>query len=280
MSPTLTIVIIELVGASTLQRALDDAERQAASWDSVDVLSIRKGGKGESDAAFTIPGRRRLGLEASQGAYTALIEDTVRLNENWVSLLLSALNAKSPAAVFGPVRMSQDLPSRAYALGLHEYGPFIECGAGERIPGACMVLKTNDARACLERADEGVVEHDLAEQLRARGGQIVCRPDLWVEYAALDPYGARLSTRFAHGRYFAASVLTGKSVAARLVSAAKALILPLVMVHRAVRAHRQSQSHAPRKLPVGSILAISTAWSFGELIGSIAGIGRSEASWR
>lgn len=279
-SLTLTIVIIELVGDRALQRAIDEAERQAASFEGVDVISIARGGEDASDFAFTIPGRRRLGLDASKSTYTALVEDTIRLSENWVQGLLSALHAHSPEAVFGPIRMAESLPPRAYALGLHEYGPYIDCGAGDRIPGACMVFKTDDARSCLEGAEEGVVEHDLAQRLKERGKAIECRPELWVEYAELDPYGAKLSTRFSHGRYYAASVLIGKSLSARIVSAVKALVLPLVMIRRAFAAHRKSIAYGARQLPIGSILAISTAWSFGEFIGSIAGMGRSEASWR
>lgn len=279
-SHTLTIVIIELVGDRALQRAVDEAKRQAASCEGVDVISIARGGENESDLAFTVPGRRRLGLDASKSTYTALIEDTIQLNENWVKGLLSVLNEPSLAAVFGPIRMAESLPPRAYALGLHEYGPYIDCGAGDRIPGACMVFNTADALGCLEAAEEGVVEHDLAQRLRERGKAIQCRPDLWVEYAELDPYGAKLSTRFAHGRYYSASVLIGKSLGARLVSAAKALILPLVLVKRAVAAHQKSKSHVDRPLPIGTIIGISVAWSLGEFAGSVFGMGHSEASWR
>lgn len=279
-SPTLTIAIIELVGGDALKRAVADAERQATGLAGVTVISIARSTQSKDDLTYSIPGRRRAAVDTAQTDYIALAEDTIRLGPDWIASAMTHISASPAAAVFGPIKMAKELNPQGRALGLQEYGVYGQCNTDGRIPGACMILNTSAIRTIFEDDNDGVIEHDVAATFVSQSRLIACYEDLWVDYFEYDPHGTKLSTRFSHGRYYAASVLREKPFTARMVTAAKSVLLPLVLSMRALRAHKRDAARSGQKRPFGWIVLMSAAWSFGEFTGAIAGMGNSEASWR
>jgi hypothetical protein len=88
-----------------------------------------------------------------------------------------------------------------------------------------------------------------------------------VTFAHPFPVGARLKTRFDHGRIY------GSSQTRRASTAAKALLLPAVLTARTLR-----QSGPISVSTLGWLALQHTAWAAGEFTGAL--VGRGPSQWR
>ncbi len=273
----LTIAIIELVGGAALQRAIGEAETLAAGRSDIAVVVVRR-----SEAA-TVPHRRGLALAACKTGYLALVEDTIRLTPAWIEAGLEGFKAPGVAALWGPIKVAQELPSRARALGRMEYGRYGQCGSegsgAEGLPGACMMFRAAALGQALD-GETGIIEHEVAVRLRSAGHEIRCNPALQVEYCETDDYGARLSTRFGHGRLYASARLVAAGFAARGLAALKAVLLPAVLTVRALRTGGNSSSGSAGFGVIFWVMAMASAWALGEFVGAVFGGGDSAGTWR
>jgi len=118
---------------------------------------------------------------------------------------------------------------------------------------------------------EGLVDGDVFHALREDGGRMVWAPEMSVTFSHPFPEGARLKTRFDHGRLY------GSSSKSRALSAAKAPLLPMVLTARAIGA----RNALPGLSTIGWLLLQQTAWAAGEFVGALAGLPKGGfARWR
>ena len=264
-APAFDVAVVELLSPDEARMRASDlaAEADAAA---IPVRIVSRGGGG-------VPQRRRRAADGAGAPVVLLIEDTTRLAPGWAAALRTAFADVRVAAVCGPVQVAADLPPRYRALGRLEYGRFDGTRPDHHLPGNAFALRLADLRQVLA-PDEGIIEHDLERRLVAQGRQVRCTAALTAIYARPDQHGARLSTRFGHGRIYGA----GRD-GNRAHGVLRALLAMPVLSLRAFRAARAAGT-ARQWLPeLPWIVAMSTAWALGELTGQIAGKGKSEGSW-
>ena len=268
----LTVVVVSLVGGAALAQCLAALPRQATR------IVVGRGARPE-DATSPVPALRLAALRAAQTPYVAFIEDTAVPGPNWAQGLRAVLAGSGAAAAAGPIVISPGLSARGRALGLSEYARFqsAETEQASALPGLAFGVARDTALSVLGDQAEGLVEGDLFRRLVA-AGQTVRTSSARVCYAAEHEQGARLKTRFQHGRLFAGRRFDKTMLARRLGYAAGAVALPVVMVRRALR----NPARELRVWPgvVGWLCLLSLAWSAGEVVGYLSGgVGDAAESW-
>lgn len=299
----LTVIVIPLVGGRVLEACLRSLAPGRAEC--IVVLPATDDWplpSGASCAAIrcirtersSVPLRRQIGVEAANGDIVALIEDTSVAAPGWCEAVCAAFDDPDVAGAGGPIDISRGLPGRFQALGCSEYGRFhprrfprlvtAPSKSGglkpvRRLPGNNLAYRRTPLLELLRKSDQGLFETDVNEGLCAQGLDLVLQPTMSVSYAAIDLHGAKLSTRFQHGRLYAGRRAVGRSWHARAAAFAKSLLLPPVLSGRAL--HNALFAIRPVDLPkvVPWILAMESAWAFGEAVGCLAGEGRGMESW-
>lgn len=299
-APSLTIAVVELAGGSALLEAVQRASELAAAHgpgqvELVVALAPSSGASGRFANcahvhADTIPRRRRMALDATTTDILALIEDTILIDAAWIAHVLTPFEDPHVGSAWGPIVIDDALDSRSRALGALEYGRFAPqpqldapgttSKNSDAIPGACMVYRTEALKAVMADVTCGVIEQEVAIRLSNAGWNIARNNHLISSYYRKDAYGARLSTRSAHGRLYASGMLAQKSAFIRLAFVARAALLPLVLTARAMTFRSPARNFPRSVAEFVWIASMATAWAFGEAIGAAAGEGSSERSWR
>lgn len=265
---TCAVAVVELTGSDACD-ALAAALAGRAAGGAVPVRVTRRGGPGE-----TVPQRRLRALGEADADIVLLIEDTCVPDDGWLEGLRRAFAQDSVAMAWGPVAIDAALPARFRALGRLEYGRFDGRRKETTPPGNALALRRAAVLAALAPG-QGIVEHELAHALRAGGMQVVMEPALGSAYARPDRHGARLATRFGHGRFFG-SGRPGSRIGGALRAAAAGPVLSARALGAAMAA-----GPARRWLPeLPWIVIMAAAWSAGELTGQLFGPGNSAGSWR
>lgn len=288
---TLAIVVIPLLGGEALIRTL-------RSIQSIGAPCFVIGGqapppapvKGASPTFIAsdlpVPQRRAIGVAVSATEWVALIEDTCDVGTGWVSACAEIAGADDVAAAGGPVTIEPSLPARCMALACLEYAAYAPAGEGrgnaphaasaQRIAGLALLYR----RSALPRLDpgKGLIESEVNDAIRSRGGRLLMHPGLAVEYRGADADSATLGSRFSHGRIYGGGLHPRLGLLQRGIGALKCLVLPVVMYARAMPGLPAAcRSRAATRF---WILGLGIAWSAGELVGVLAGRGRSLARWK
>jgi hypothetical protein len=281
MADQITIVVVALIGGKALEECVHAVRLQSAS-----CLAVRHDGSivdadgrpvGVADR-LDIPAKRRSAVELATTPLVALVEDTVVPGSGWAHAVAKSCSRKDVVACGGPVIIAEDLPARTRALTLSEYGRYNErhaAGEVSALPG-CNFAFRRDALLQAMRGSDGLVDIEVFRRLKEYGGTIVWAPAMAVTFARAFPEGARLKTRFDHGRITAS--LTASGPLDRVMTAAKALLLPAVLTARTLR---QTGTAEFRSIPtLGWLLLQHTAWAAGEFAGALTGRSRGVSQWR
>jgi hypothetical protein len=282
MADDLTVIIVALLGGEALNLSVAAVGAQAKT-----LLVVQRDGRitdwfGEKVGAtdrLDIPSKRRRAVELATTPLVALIEDTVIPEPHWASAIAEALSANGAVACGGPVRISGGLPATSRALALSEYGGFGNRKTNQQLsvlPGCNFAFRRD---ALLKAMDgEGLVDQKVFREL-SKVGMLVWAPEMAVTYARANPEGARLRTRFDHGRIYGSAEGAHAGFARRIGKAGKAILLPPVLT---LRSFRNAGPAERRSLPTLGWLALQhAAWAAGEFAGSIAGPSRKGLDeWR
>ncbi|MEO8454763.1 MAG: hypothetical protein ABI454_06360, partial [Sphingomicrobium sp.] len=225
-----------------------------------------------------VPAKRRSAVEMATTRLVALVEDTVVPLAGWADAVVATLHQDGVVACGGPVMVAENVPAQTRALTLSEYGRYNErVPAGEisALPG-CNFAFRREALVEAMRGSEGLVDLEVFRRLKDNGGTIIWSPAMKVGFSRAFPEGARLKTRFDHGRITASLAATGPL--SRATSAAKALLLPAVLTARTIRQCGPAQL---RSIPTLAWLVLQhSAWAAGELTGAVLGSARGVSQWR
>ena len=274
----LTVVVVSLVGGAALEACLTALARQAAR-----IVVVGRGASDTADDAKTpVPVLRMKALVAARTPYVAFIEDTAVPGADWRRGLSAAFAMDGTAAVAGPITISPSLSSRGLALGLSEYARFspkeMKQDPASGLPGLAFAVARDAVLPLLDDQTGGLIEGDLFRCLMETGKTVRTSDAMSVCYAAEHEQGARLRTRFQHGRLFAGRRFPKALLVRRLGHAAGCLLLPAAMIHRTLRDRPQGLKVWP-----GAVLwlcLLSTAWSAGEFTGYLTGsVGDAAESW-
>lgn len=274
----LTVVVVSLVGGAALKACLTALACQADR-----IVVVGRGASDTADDAKTpVPVLRMKALVAARTPYVAFIEDTAVPGADWRRGLSAAFAMDGTAAVAGPITISPSLSSRGLALGLSEYARFspkeMKQDPASGLPGLAFAVARDAVLPLLDDQTGGLIEGDLFRCLMETGKTVRTSDAMSVCYAAEHEQGARLRTRFQHGRLFAGRRFPKALLVRRLGHAAGCLLLPAAMIHRTLRDRPQGLKVWP-----GAVLwlcLLSTAWSAGEFTGYLTGsVGDAAESW-
>jgi hypothetical protein len=276
----LTIIVIALLGGEALSECVAAAREQSDS-----VLVVTRDGTvvdeegrkvGKSERAG-IPAKRRAGVELATTPLVALIEDTVIPDRGWAKVVRAAFR-KSIVACGGPVKLANSLPGQTRALALSEYGRYNEhrpAGEMTALPGCNFAFRRHELLEAM-RGSPGLADLDTFGRLRDRGGRLAWARDMAVTFAHPYPEGARLRTRFEHGRIYASSF---PGLRRRIANAAKAFLLPAVLTARTAKDVGLAQIGSVSTL--GWLILQHAGWAAGELVGATRGPTRQGTDeWR
>ena len=293
-SPNLTLVLIEVAGAPDTRACLDNL----LTYDLPILAVLRSEPQWLADypqvrfevLALPVPLRRKRGVELAESEFVALVEDTGRLGAKLLQGIEQAFGDPACAAASGPVALEASLEPRYQALACTEYGRYqVEAvlGAGvraaqsaQRLPGNLLVYRQSALRPLLARHPEGLIEGLVNAELLAAGSHLVISPELGVRYAGRDRHGARLKTRFQHGRIYGGGLAACMGLGGRFVHACKCLLLPLVLSARSL-GHMSRNPAITRGASVALwILGFELCWSLGEFWGCLFGKPSDLEAWR
>jgi hypothetical protein len=243
---------------------------------------------------LSVPMARKRGVELASGEIVALLEDTSLPAAGWYEAVAAAFAAPNIIAVGGPVALSSKLGGSYLALGCGEYGRFHPdrfslMAEGEvidngllpvtRLPGNNLAYRREPLMNILCDKEHGLIEGEINEQLKVNGEKLYMLPAMLVTYSMMDVHGARLKTRFNHGRLFAGNRVAGQGWATRISWFVKSLLLPAVLSLRGW----SSMAHAVNKLAWPKVILwvflMETAWAMGESVGYLRGVGSSLEAW-
>lgn len=302
--PDMSVVVVSLVGGSGLIAFLSCLDTGRAEHlvlvrgerDSISDLqeqfpSIRFMDMGE----LSVPGARQHGVDHATGEFVALLEDTSRPAPGWYDAVESSFADSGVVAVGGPVVLSGSLDSRYLALGCVEYGRFhpamihrlaTEDSGGEkllpvsRLPGNNLAYRRETLLGVMGKQRDGLIEGEVNGRLVEAGYVLHLHPTMQVEYAGRDQHGAKLATRFSHGRLFAGNRVAGKSMGERLAWFTKSLLLPVVLTVRGWSSMKTAVASAAWLPVMVRVFMMETAWALGESAGYLVGAGNSLEAWR
>ena len=262
------VAVLELTSPGACDALAASLARRAAQA-AVPVRVVPRVGPDE-----TVPERRLRALREAGADIVLMIEDTSVPDAAWLDGLERAFARDEVAMAWGPVAVDPAMPARFRALGRLEYGRFDGRRRETTAPGNALALRCTAALAALAPG-EGIIEHELARAFQADGLKVVMERALGSVYACPDHHGARLATRFGHGRFFG-SGRAGSRIGGALRAAAATPVL-------SARALRAAIAAGPARwwLPeLPWIVIMAAAWSAGELTGQMLGPGKSAGSWR
>ncbi len=283
MADKLTIIIVALIGGKALKVCAKAAASQCAN-----VLLVQRDGAitdpngevaGSSDR-LDIPMKRKAAIQFASTELVALLEDTVVPSGGWAAAAIAAFASQRVVAAGGPVAIERSLPAASRALALSEYGVFNFADlttAPAKLPGCNFAFRRIAVLEAMRESD-GFVDQTVFENLQAAGGELSWSSGMQVSFVHANPAGARLGTRFHHGRIYASTEAHDAGPARRLVRASKALLLPPVLTLRGLQHATADDWRSPATL--GWLALQQTAWAAGELVGAALGPSRKGlAQW-
>lgn len=298
-----TVVVIALNGGTNLEECLDALIAQGASC--LVMLGSRMDPAATWQrryplvrflecASASVPLRRMQGIEAAGTEFVALLEDSSFPGPHWVSAARAAFESDTVAAVGGPVTISHHIAPNQQALACCEFGryhpafvralQYVPSDEGrrsfavERLPGNNIAYRVSAIRAVTD-SPAALVETVLNAKLRAAGYDLALDPAMTVDYRPRGSGGVRWIDRYRHGRLYGGNQVTSRSLAHRGPMLIKALLLPFVLCGRSLR-------WMSRAIPVGTwwkvgplVCWMEIAWTVGETVGAMAGVGRGVEDW-
>lgn len=272
MTDDLTVIVVAVVGGDAFRACADAVRLQRSKL----LLVARDGKISDGDSKeigvaeqCNIPLKRKSAAELASTPLVALIEDMVIPAPGWAAAVKTALSDPSVVGCGGPVSIAGAVPASSRALALSEYGAFNNgrpAGETAALPGCNFAFRRE---ALLEAMTErqGLVDQLVFERLTSRDGKLVWAPKMAVSFCHANDEGARLGTRFQHGRIYASA--SSDRGLRRVVAAGKALLLPPVLTMRSLRNKAPGGSFSAATL--GWLMLQSTAWAAGEFVGAVLG---------
>lgn len=273
MPEDLTVVVVAIAGGAALQECAEAIRAQV-----VNVLLAGRdgsitdlGGKPVGVAEHcNIPSKRKRAVELASTRLVALIEDTVLPQPGWAEAIARAFEKPAAFACGGPVSIDRRLPASSRALALSEYGAYGDrksLGAADALPGCNLAFRRDRLLEAMAGTD-GLIDQVTFQRLRDLGGELAWAPQMSVTYCHANPEGARLATRFGHGRIYA-SADGRRDLFHRASAAGKAILLPPVLTLRSLRNARSGERSS---IPTLGWLALQhAAWAAGEFTGAVLG---------
>lgn len=254
-----------------------DVERRAVDFPAVHFLYVEH--KGLCDATPMLQHRlydhrRAKGLAACKGRIVAMTEDHAVPAADWCRSIL-AVHEQGQGAIGGAIDNEVDraINWAWYYCDFGRYGRPLASGPSEYISDVNVSYNRDALEAVRNVWGHEYHETNVHWTLRERGFPVQLDPRLLVfQHRPPMSVGAAIRERVQWGRVFAHTRIRQGIRARRVLLALGTVILPLVLLKRAVGHMVRQQRTAGqilRTLPVLKLLLI--AWSWGEFLGYAIG---------
>ena len=290
-SPKLSVVVASVYTGKALERCLNSI--LAGCPDGIEFIAVDRCSPEKTAACIDkfpavdlihfpegtpLPIMLGAAIVRAKGEIIAITDSTCVADRGWAASILEAHRTDAPI-IGGAVEMSGKAGLTDWSAYFCDYGQFIP-PASKRVVRAVSGNNLSIKRRILnqETGFDGVEfwKSEWCRQLQSEGVELVFDPDILVrqekEYKLL-PF---LSGRFHKGRCFAGRRSANRSILHRLFYAGGSFLLPFVFVFRTLNPVLGKRRHLGKlflSLPV--IVSATIFWSIGEIIGHLAGAGRS-----
>ena len=235
-------------------------------------------------ADATVPVLRAAGLSRASGDVVAFLEDHATVAPTWADALMESYGAPGVRAVGGPVAQAPGMSTLDWGAYLFDYGRFMPpmaAGPTRELSGLNMSFTRELLEALGDTFRDGVIEGPLHEELVRRGVRPHLAPGAVVYQTKRYSLRETLVSVYYLGRGYAGRRVLGAARIARLARVSGSVLLPAVLVWRVLTAALPKGENTGRVLgAVGYLCLIALAWSLGEGVGYVAGVGDSETRWR
>lgn len=286
-APDLTVVVIVLEGPNRLRSCLNGLRRQESA-PAMEIIVPWDGTHGDShslqaefpEAAFlsrtgprTYAQLRAVGVAQARGPIIAITEDHCTPDPNWAAAIFES--HKSPhAAIGGAVEKKSPDTALNWSFYLADYLRYSDPqdGPSDHLTDCNVTYKRSAIEPLRNVWREEFHENTVHAALRARGESLWLSPRIIVWQKRHLSLGPAIWDRYAFGRLFGSTRVTGASPITRLKYSVSSALLPLLLMVR-VTGHiaRNTRYAGPflRSLPV--LILINTVWAFGEFTGYLTG---------
>lgn len=288
----LSVIIVSFNEFSRLEKCLAALLDQEGA-DRMEVHVIRKQARPDSmdtegpveihwhqvEKPMTIPEMRRIGIERSSAARIALLEDDCIVGSQWLQAVLAAIDSGCKV-IGGPINPGDYNRGLDWAVFYCEYGRFLTPFSGRvsALPGN----NVSYSRELVGQAHDGSGFYEIFfhEQLLQSGTELQADERMAVTNINSWRLADCSVSPFHHGRAYAAQRFGEGFKFRRLVFG---LLSPLLPVIKTVRTLEEIRSCRRKDLPImrafAWMIVFHSCWSAGELIGYLAGPGRSAEKW-
>ncbi len=298
MAADLTVVVVALNAADLLPRCLDALG--ALGDAGLEVCVVRHWGPtGGPEARLTssfpqvrwlsapldttVPVMRSIGIGAATGRLIALLEDDCLVLPGWADAVRRA-HAGPAAAVGGAVEPGEYAHGLDWGVYFCEYGRFMPPVPETDTPDlAGMNVAYKRAALAGHEADPGGFRDVFVHWAWASQGRTLRSSTTFVVRNVNSWSGRHVtSVPYHYGRAFAGERFAGAGLGRRLAFAgAAAIALPGLKTARLAAIVARRRRHIGRfVLALPWVVLFNTAWTCGEIVGSVCGPGTSAARWR
>jgi len=254
-----------------------DVERLAADFPAVRFLYVEHEGLCDATPALQhrlYDHRRAKGLAACKGRIVAMTEDHAVPAADWCRSIM-AVHEQLPGTIGGAIDNEVDraINWAWYYCDFGRYGRPLAAGPSEYVSDVNVSYKREALEALRDVWNHEYHETNVHWTLRQRGYHVLLDPRLLVfQHRPPMSLGNALRERVQWGRVFAQTRIRQGIGARRMLLAFGTVVLPLVLLMRALGHMMRQQRSAGqilRTLPLLKLLLI--AWSWGEFLGYAIG---------
>jgi len=286
----LSVVVPSVNGWSDLEGCLAALDRQRADI-TLEVLVVDRLGEAlrarvadtfswavviPVPTETTIPDMRACAFAQCTGDAVAVIEDHVIVPDGWARALVAALN-DGHDVVGGAVENAATETLLDWAAFLCEYShcvPPLPAGPVAWLTGNNVAYRRVLLEQCRDVLGAGRWENVLHDALRARGVELVCRPEIVVGHKKHYTFGEYLTQRYLYARSFAGARVASEPLTKRLAYGVAAFGLAPVLYWRIVTRVLKKGRHTDRLWPSLPLLVpFVLSWAWGEVVGYWRGPG-------
>ena len=292
-TPDLSVVIVTLVDTDHLRRCLAALELQDTSADFETIVPCDEtlGDIGPLQAEFaavnfiSLSGKRTYaelraaGAAVARGRLLAVTEDHCLPDPGWIQSIVAA-HEQPPLAIGGVVKKTgpdKSLNWAVYFLDYLRYMPPVQSGETHELTDLNVSYKMSSLQEIRDVWVQEFHEPTVHAALEARGGKLWLSQDIVVHQRRQLRIGHALWDRYAFGRLFGSTRAASVSAGKRMIYAALAPALPVLLVVRLTRHIMNKKQHIGEFIAaLPYIILLASAWAWGEFIGYLTGT--SEAS--
>ena len=230
-------------------------------------------------AATTVPKMRTHGIMHASADLIALLEDDCTVGPRWQQSILEAHRSTFPA-IGGPVEPGAYTRGIDWGIYYCEYARFLSPFSG-LVPALAGNNVSYKRKALdLESIREGLYEIFLHETWQKSGIELHAANGMEVQNNHSWHLQSCVSTPFHHGRAYAGQRFGRRLAAKKFLYGVLAIMLPLLKTFRTIREVTSRQrSDLPLLKALPWVVLFHCCWSLGELVGYLAGPGRSSEKW-